>query len=52
MEQKKVEESDFFEIPSTGARVSLRDAKLVLDTFCKAAAEAKSQFDLDPSDEL
>jgi hypothetical protein len=39
IEMKTVEESNFFEIPQTGARVSLRDAKSVLDVFCKAAAE-------------
>ena len=44
--KKSVDESDFFEIPSTGARVSLRDAKSVLDLFCKAAAESKSSIPL------
>jgi hypothetical protein len=36
---KRVEPSDYFEVPQTGARVSLRDAKTLLDVFCKAAAE-------------
>jgi hypothetical protein len=44
---KTVEESDFFEIPHTGARVSLRDAKTLVDVFCKAAAEVKTLIPLD-----
>lgn len=39
LQKKSIDESDFFEVPSTGARVSLRDAKSVLETFCKAAAD-------------
>lgn len=39
MKKKRIDESDFFEVEKTGARVSLRDAKSVLETFCKAAAD-------------
>jgi hypothetical protein len=46
LEKKSVDESDFFEIPITGARVSLRDAKSVLDLFCKAAAESQGPLPL------
>jgi len=39
LEQKTVDESEYFEIQDTGAKVSLRDAKSLLETFCKAAQE-------------
>lgn len=39
LKKKKIDESDFFEVEKTGARVCLRDAKSVLETFCKAAAD-------------
>jgi superfamily II DNA/RNA helicase len=48
LQSKTVEESDFFEVPQTGARVSLRDAKALLDVFCKAAAEVQPMVPLDP----
>lgn len=34
---KEVDESEFFEIEKTGARVSLRDSKSLIELFCKAA---------------
>lgn len=39
LEIKKVDESEFFEVEETGARVSLRDAKSLIDVFCKAAED-------------
>ena len=49
---KTVEESDFFEIARTGARVSLRDAKALLDVFCKAAAEVQPHIPVGVDPEL
>lgn len=37
IKKKKSIESEFYEIPTTGARVSLRDSKEIIDLFCKAA---------------
>ncbi len=37
IKKKKSIESEFYEIPKTGARVSLRDSKEIIDLFCKAA---------------
>jgi len=37
--KKTADESQYFEVESTGARISMRDAKLLLSIFCKAAAE-------------
>lgn len=34
-----MDESEFFEIEKTGARVSLRDSKSLIEVFCKAAEE-------------
>lgn len=38
-EHCKFDETDFFEVPQTGARVSLRDAKSLVEMFCETAAE-------------
>ena len=40
LERKKVDDSEYFEIESTGARVSLRDSKSLIELFCKAAESA------------
>jgi hypothetical protein len=37
IKKKKSIESEFFVIEKTGARVSLRDSKDIIDLFCKAA---------------
>lgn len=37
IKKKKSVESEFFVIEKTGARVSLRDSKDIIDLFCKAA---------------
>jgi hypothetical protein len=46
LQRKKIDHEDYFEIESTGARVSLRDAKSVLDLFCKAATESQGSVPL------
>lgn len=39
MRRAKVDVDDYFEVEKTGARVSLRDAKSLIEVFCEAAAE-------------
>ena len=39
---------DFFKVPSTGVRVSLRDSKSLIEVFCEAATEGKADFPENP----
>jgi hypothetical protein len=39
IKQKTVDASEYYEIKETEAKVSLRDAKSLLETFCKTAQE-------------
>ena len=39
LNQQAVDVNDFFEVPTTGARISLRDSKSLIEVFCEAAAE-------------
>lgn len=42
---KAQDESQYFSVSKTGARMSMRDSKLLLETFCKAAAESCQSVD-------
>lgn len=44
VQMKRADTSTFLEISETGARINRRDAKLLLNTFCKAAAEENSSI--------
>ena len=50
--RKKVDDSEYFEIPETGARASIRDSKSLIELFCKAAetVEQPSQPENDRPD--
>ena len=40
LKQNAVDVNEFYEVRDSGARISLRDSKSLIDVFCEAAAES------------
>lgn len=51
LERKAPDITDYFCIQSTGARISIRDSKTMIENFCKLAAECQKSVDLKPEDD-